>query len=341
MMAKILVTGSAGFIGHHVVMSILSSGYSVVGLDNLNDYYSPKLKVDRLVVQGFDQTEYQYNRIYNSQNENNQFIRLNLEDKDGLDMLFSKHHFSHVVHLGAQAGVRYSLDNPQAYIDSNIIGTFNILEHCRHNPVQHLIVASSSSVYGNSNDIPFQEGSITDSPISLYAATKKSNELLAYSYSHLFQIPTTCLRFFTVYGPWGRPDMAIFIFTKSIIERIPIKLFNNGDLLRDFTYVSDIVNSILQILEAGPKQNSNQTPPYSIYNIGNSKPVKLVDFIRAIENSTGVAAVCENQPMQPGDVYMTYADTTALSEDYNYKPVTEIQEGVDQFVKWYRDYYKV
>src|SRR5690554_5312060 len=303
---KILVTGSAGFIGFHLSKKLCDDGWSVTGLDNINDYYDIKLKNDRL----------EQLKPYN----NFSFLKADLADKDFILSLFEKEKFDYIVNLAAQAGVRYSLKNPYSYITSNISGFINILEACRNNPVKHLVYASSSSVYGANTKIPFSVHHNVDHPLSLYAATKKANELMAHTYSNLFGIPTTGLRFFTVYGPWGRPDMAAFLFTKAITEGKPIKVFNNGDLYRDFTYINDIVEGIANILNTNRAGESL----YRVYNIGNSSPVKLMDFIETIEKALGTKAVKEFMEMQPGDVYKTYADVTDLEKDYNYRPDTPL-----------------
>ncbi len=311
---KILITGVAGFIGFHLARTLLEKGFSVIGLDNLNDYYDVNLKLNRLKELGIDASEIEYNDILSSKSKGEfQFIKLNLEDRDQLPKLFQAHKFKIVCNLAAQAGVRYSLENPEVYIDSNITGFLNLLECCRHNKIEHLIYASSSSVYGKNDKIPFSVDDNVDHPISLYAATKKSNELMAYTYSHLYRFKTTGLRFFTVYGPWGRPDMAMFLFTDAIIKGEPIKVFNNGNLERDFTYIDDIVNGILKIIEKDYPEDSTK---YSLYNIGNSKPVKLLDFITEIENQIGIVAKKEMLPMQAGDVERTWADVSDLKERF-------------------------
>ncbi len=334
---KILVTGTAGFIGFHLARKLVSQGHKVVGIDNINDYYSQELKFSRLKEAGISSdAEIWYQQIESAINPNYSFIRMNLEDKDELYKLFEKEHFDVVCNLAAQAGVRYSIENPHAYINSNIVGFINILEACRNNKVKHLLYASSSSVYGNSKVMPLSTGQSVDNPISLYAATKKSNELMAHTYSHLFGIPTTGLRFFTVYGPWGRPDMAYFLFTKSILESKPIKVFNQGELYRDFTYVDDIVEGIINILNGVPDND----PPYKVYNIGNSSPVKLMEFIETIESALDKKAVKEFREMQPGDVYKTFADVSELERDFNYRPDTPLADGIARFVEWYQQYYK-
>lgn len=334
---KYLVTGAAGFIGFNVVKLLCSAGHKVVGIDNINDYYDVSLKESRLAVI--------------SQLENFKFIKIDLADSSAIANLFKTETFNRVIHLAAQAGVRYSLDNPMAYADSNFVGHLNILEGCRHNAIEHLVYASSSSVYGLNQKLPFSTADSVDHPVSLYAASKKANELMSHTYSHLYNIPTTGLRFFTVYGPWGRPDMALFKFTKAILEGKPIDVYNNGELSRDFTYVDDIVEGIIRISDVIPTHNSawtveSGTPatssaPYKIYNIGNGHPVKLLDFIDALENSLGIKADKNMLPMQPGDVYATWADTDDFFNVTGYRPLVNVQEGVERFVKWYRDYYKV
>lgn len=322
---KILVTGGAGFIGFHFSKKLLETGCRVVGFDNLNEYYDVKLKYDRLaILQEFEQF---------------QFIKGDLADKNALEQLFEAERPDIVVNLGAQAGVRYSIENPETYMQSNMIGFFNVLECCRHYPVEHLVYASSSSVYGANKKIPFSTEDKVDNPVSLYAATKKSNELMAHCYSKLYGIPSTGLRFFTVYGPYGRPDMAYFSFTKKIMKGETIKVFNHGDMYRDFTYVDDIVAGMINILSNPPKENENGVR-YKIYNIGNNKPEKLMYFIETLEKCLGKEAKKEFYPMQPGDVYQTYADVTDLIEDFDFKPSTPIEEGLQKFAEWYREYYK-
>lgn len=332
----ILVTGAAGFIGFHLCKQLISEGHHVVGLDNLNDYYSTQLKTNRLKELGITDVSTQLSTSSKFQDAF-AFIKLDLTDYDKLDLLFEEHNFDVVCNLAAQAGVRYSLENPKAYIDSNIVGFSNLLECVRHHKIKRLVYASSSSVYGLNKKVPFQTGDSVDHPISLYAATKKSNELMAHTYSHLYGIETIGLRFFTVYGPWGRPDMAMFLFTDAILNNKPIKVFNNGNLSRDFTYIDDIVEGVKKTLLI-PQPNQQK---YSLYNIGNGKPIKLLEFIKAVEHSIGKTAKKQMLPMQPGDVEQTWADTKALEKDYNYKPDTDIQEGVDRFVEWYKSYYEV
>ncbi|MBW6535438.1 MAG: NAD-dependent epimerase [Mariniphaga sp.] len=335
---KILVTGASGFIGFHLVQKLLESSSTVVGIDNINDYYSPELKFERLQQTGISKDVTIWNqKIVSSTNANYSFLRMNLEDEEAIDHLFKTEKFDMVCNLAAQAGVRYSIENPKAYIQSNIVGFSNILEACRHNKIKHLVYASSSSVYGNSKKMPLSTTDSVDNPISLYAATKKSNELMAHTYSHLYSIPTTGLRFFTVYGPWGRPDMAYFSFTKAILENKPIKIFNHGDLYRDFTYIDDIVEGIVKVLHKTP----DYKPPYAVYNIGNSSPVKLMDFIETIEKALGKKAVKEFHEMQPGDVYKTFADVSELEKNFGYAPTTPLEKGIGKFVNWYKSYFNV
>ncbi len=333
----VLVTGAAGFIGFHLSRRLIAEGVEVVGLDNLNDYYDVKLKNDRLAIL--------------SQAQNFTFVELDLVDTAGMEKLFQKYSFQRVVNLAAQAGVRYSLENPKAYVDSNLSGFLNILEGCRHNRVEHLVYASSSSVYGLNSSMPFSVHDNVDHPLSLYAASKKANELMAHSYSHLYGMPVTGLRFFTVYGPWGRPDMALFLFTKAILNGEPIKVFNQGNMERDFTYVDDIVEGIVRLLPtiaqpnpdwdgAAPDPGSSPAP-YRLYNIGNHSPVKLLDFIALIEKALGCEAQKELLPMQPGDVPATYADVEALSQAVGFSPDTPLEKGISDFVQWYREYYQV
>ncbi|MBX9993185.1 NAD-dependent epimerase [Priestia aryabhattai] len=317
-----LITGAAGFIGMHLSIRLLKAGCTVVGLDNINDYYDVNLKHSRLSIL----------RDYG----NFIFHKADLTDKNYLENIFKEQKINIVVNLAAQAGVRYSIENPDAYIQSNIVGFANILEMCRHYKVDHLLYASSSSVYGANKKIPFSIEDQVDNPVSLYAATKKSNELMAHTYSHLYKVPTTGLRFFTVYGPYGRPDMAYFSFTKAIMEDKPIKVFNNGDMYRDFTYIDDIVDGITKLVENSKALDENTKDlPYKIYNIGNNKPEKLMDFINAIEQAVGKEAIKEYHPMQPGDVYQTYADVDNLIEDIGFQPDTPLQRGIADFVSWY------
>ncbi len=335
----ILVTGTAGFIGFHLTKKLINQGHVVVGLDNINDYYGINLKFDRLSELGFLKDEVtNFNKLCKSSifTENLYFIRTNLENEVELKKIFKRFNFDIVCNLAAQAGVRYSISNPKAYIDSNIIGFLNILECCRHNKVKRLVYASSSSVYGMSEEIPFKETLQIDKPVSLYAASKKSNELMAHTYSHLYNLETIGLRFFTVYGPWGRPDMALFLFTEAILNNRPINVFNNGLLSRDFTYIDDIVLGVERTL----LENSKNKNIYKIYNIGNGSPVKLLDFIETIEKYLGITSKKNLQPMQLGDVYKTFSDTNKLNEDYNYNPSTNIEQGISSFIDWFKDYYK-
>lgn len=348
-MAKVLVTGNAGFIGMHVSLQLNNQGYEVVGLDNVNEYYEVELKYNRLQKQGFERENIKYGKLIQGKDKI-KFIKLDLEDKEGILDLFEAENFDYVINLAAQAGVRYSLSNPDAYISSNITGFLNILEGCRKYPVKHLLFASSSSVYGLNTNVPFKEAHPTEHPVSLYAASKKSNELIAHSYSHLFDIPVTGLRFFTVYGPWGRPDMALFMFTKNILEDKAIDVFNNGDMHRDFTYIDDIVNGITKLMVSIPKGLEKNEKPlpidrstasYSIFNIGNNKPVKLMDFIYQLEVELGKKAIINFMPIQPGDVKLTYADTQKLQSEVTYTPSTSIKDGIEQFTAWYKKYYNV
>lgn len=320
------ITGGAGFIGFHLSKSLLEKGAEVVGFDNLNAYYDITLKKDRLAIL--------------EQYENYTFVKGDLAEKSEVIQLFEEYRPQVVVNLGAQAGVRYSIDNPDAYMQSNVMGFFHILEGCRYFPVEHLVYASSSSVYGGNEKIPFSTEDKVDEPVSLYAATKKSNELMAYAYSKLYRIPVTGLRFFTVYGPFGRPDMAYFKFTKKILAGEPIQIYNKGDMYRDFTYIDDIVKGVENIL-CNPPGTDEKGAAYTLYNIGNNKPEKLMDFIETLERCLGKSAVKEYLPMQPGDVYQTYADVSDLIRDYDFKPDTTIEEGLGKFVEWYREYYKI
>ena len=334
---KILVTGAAGFIGMHTSERLLARGDEVVGLDNLNDYYDPTLKEARLA------------RL--TPHANFRFVKLDVADRAGMERLFAEEGFDRVIHLAAQAGVRYSLQNPHAYVDSNLVGFMNILEGCRHGKVGHLVYASSSSVYGGNTKMPFSEHDSVDHPVSLYAATKKANELMAHTYSHLYGLPTTGLRFFTVYGPWGRPDMALFLFTKAMLEGRPIDVFNHGRMRRDFTFIDDIVEGVLRTLdhvaEADPGFDADRPDPgrsdapYRVFNIGNHNPVELMAFIEAIEDALGRKAEKNFLPLQDGDVPATYADTAELNAWTGFAPATPVPEGVARFVRWYRDYYKV
>lgn len=346
---KVLVTGAAGFIGFYTVKRLLERGDEVVGLDNINDYYDVNLKYGRLAETGIGREQVDWYRFVQSDKyANYRFIRMNLEDRQAVQMLFANECFDKMINLAAQAGVRYSIQNPHAYVSSNINGFLHLLEGCRHYHVKHLVYASSSSVYGLNGKVPFSEHDSIAHPVSLYAATKKSNELMAHTYSNLYGIPTTGLRFFTVYGPWGRPDMSPFLFTDAILNNRPIKVFNNGDMLRDFTYIDDIVEGVLRVLDytATPNPDWNaitpdpatSTAPYRIYNIGNSSPVKLMDFIKAIELACGHEAEKNFLPMQPGDVYQTNADTTLLQTELGYKPCKDIVEGVKETVEWYKEW---
>lgn len=348
---KILVTGAAGFIGFHLSKKLIAAGFTVVGLDNLNNYYDPNYKYSRLALLGIDRSAIKQGLPIKSNKFDFHFIQLSLEDKEAIGQVFTQHTFDYVCHLAAQAGVRYSLENPDIYIQSNIVGFLNILEACRHHRVKHLTYASSSSVYGLNENMPFSTSDSVDHPISLYAASKKSNELMAHTYSYLYQLPTTGLRFFTVYGPWGRPDMALFLFTKAILNDQPIDIYNNGEMLRDFTYIDDIVEGIYRVLNAPPKTGNelwnpkspkpNISPaPYRVYNIGNNNTVKLMDYINILEKQLGKKAIKNYLPLQPGDVPATFADVTDLMADHNYKPSTSVETGITQFVKWYLDYHK-
>jgi UDP-glucuronate 4-epimerase len=332
---KVLITGVAGFIGMHLALRLAKEDFEVFGIDNINSYYDTSLKYKRLSQLGVDKELIFYNQKVKGANSFH-FIELDLTDAGNLFGLFSKEKFDIVINLAAQAGVRYSITNPKDYIDSNIIGFFNILEACRTFPVNRLIFASSSSVYGNSKTVPFSENDTTDFPVSFYAATKKTNEVMAHTYSHLYNIPAIGLRFFTVYGPWGRPDMAMFLFTKNILEGKPIQVFHKGELLRDFTFIEDIINGIYSILK---NNGLRQLKQFDIYNIGNGRPIKVLDFIIEVEKATGKKAIVDYRPMQEGDVLTTYASTKKLLYDFNYQPSTSIQDGVREFVSWYRKYY--
>ena len=351
---KLLVTGTAGFIGYHLAERLLDDGYEVIGLDNVNDYYDVRLKYARLLETGIERDEIEYGKpVQSKTHEKYRFVKINLEDAAAMENLFADERFDVVCHLAAQAGVRYSIENPHSYIQSNIVGFTNVLECCRRHPVRHLVYASSSSVYGNDAKAPFSESAKTDSPVSLYAATKKSNELTAYSYSHLYGIAATGLRFFTVYGPYGRPDMAPILFADAIFNGKPIKVFNNGNLSRDFTYIDDIVEGIFRVMTKtshivethgvrlrdvrlhDETKPSVTKPPHTVYNIGCSQPVQLLDFIHTLEEAIGKKAILEMYPMQPGDVYQTYADTAALVRDFGYCPKVSLKEGIERFVIWY------
>ena len=348
---KVLLTGVAGFIGSAVAKKLIDKGFEVVGIDNINDYYNPRLKYDRLQTLGINKEkakDWGY-VVKSSKWPGLTFIRLDITNKEEIDRLFHEEGFKRVVHLAAQPGVRYSITNPQAYIENNINGFLNILEGCRHNKVEHLVFASSSSVYGLNGKVPFSEKDPTAHPVSLYAATKKSNEMMAHAYSQIYGLPVTGLRFFTVYGPWGRPDMSPFLFIEGIIKGKPIKVFNNGDMLRDFTYINDITEGISRILEVIPEGKeqwdaieadpSSSVAPYRIYNIGNQRPTKLLDYISAIERAIGKEACKEFLPMQPGDVYQTYADSSELAKATGFQPSTRLEDGIRKTVDWFKKYY--
>lgn len=332
-MVRVLVTGAVGFIGFHLSQRLLTRGDEVIGLDNLSDYYDVVLKKDRL-TQLLEHSRFS-------------FHKLDLANREGIAQIFAEQHFDIVVHLAAQAGVRYSLQNPHAYVDSNLVGFINILEGCRHSEVKHLVFASSSSVYGANTKMPFSVRDNVDCPVSLYAATKKANELMAHTYSHLYGLPMTGLRFFTVYGPWGRPDMALFLFTKAILAKRPIDVFNYGKMKRDFTYIDDIIEGVVRVMDKIPETNSRQNThsasnaPYKLYNIGNNQPVELMHFIEVLESCLGVKVEKNMLPLQPGDVPVTYADVDELIEDVGFKPSTPIEVGIERFVAWYRSYYQV
>ena len=333
---KILVTGAAGFIGFHTCLKLINQGHDVYGIDNINDYYDPKLKFDRLNELGFNEAETKLfkNEIKSAKFNSLRFSRIDLVDHESIDILFNQEQFEVVCNLAAQAGVRYSIENPKAYIDSNISGFLNILEGCRNHKVKHLVYASSSSVYGENKKVPFKTTDNVDHPISLYAATKKSNELMAHTYGHLYGFKTTGLRFFTVYGPWGRPDMAYYLFAEAISNNKPIKVFNNGEMERDFTYIDDIVNGVTKIIE----KNIDSRKHYKIYNIGNNKTESLQNFIATIEEAIGKKAIKEMYPMQQGDVPKTFADITDLFNDYGYKSSTDIKVGIEKFINWFKLY---
>lgn len=332
---NVLVTGTAGFIGFHLSKVLLADGHQVVGLDNINDYYDVNLKYARLEQLGVSRAPAEnWNELVAGQ-DGFSFIRMNLEDKPTMEKLFQEQNFEVVCNLAAQAGVRYSLEHPDTYVQANLVGFVNILECSRHYKIKHLVYASSSSVYGTNDKIPFSTEDRVDNPISLYAATKKSNELMAHTYSHLFGIPTTGLRFFTVYGPWGRPDMALFLFTEAIAKGEPIKVFNYGKMERDFTYVADIVEGVKRIIE----KPTNHRPMYKVYNIGNSSSVRLLDFISEIEKQLGKEAIKDLQPIQAGDVAKTFADVSGLRQDYDYAPNTSVKFGIAQFVSWYKEFF--
>lgn len=349
---KALVTGVAGFIGSFVCKRLLERGDEVVGLDNINSYYDVNLKYGRLSTLGISQTAIDsYKFIQSSIYPNLSFVKMSLEDTQAMQMLFANGKFDIVINLAAQAGVRYSIENPYTYVESNINGFLNVLEGCRHNGIKHLVYASSSSVYGLNGKVPFSEKDSIAHPVSLYAATKKSNELMAHTYSHLYGIPSTGLRFFTVYGPWGRPDMSPFLFADAILHNRPIKVFNNGNMLRDFTYIDDIVEGVLRVIDSIPQPDASwmseqpdpsySTAPYKIYNIGNSRPVKLMDFIQAIEEAIGKEAEKVYLPMQPGDVYQTYADTSSLQSELGFQPNKPIKVGVKETIDWYKEFYRL
>lgn len=347
---KILITGTAGFVGFHLANRLLDENFEVVGLDSINDYYDVNVKYNRLTFAGINRAIISYNHLVQSDKHiNYQFIQLLMEDRENLHQLFAQQNFDVVVNLAAQAGVRYSLTNPYAYIDSNIVGFLNILEGCRHHQVKHLVYASSSSVYGLNEQNPFSTHDPVNHPISLYAVSKKSNEMMAHTYSHLYRLPTTGLRFFTVYGSWGRPDMALFLFTKAIIEGKPIEVFNNGEMTRDFTYIDDITEGIKRVIENPAKPNpfwdpmwpdpATSSAPFQLYNIGNNNPVKLLDFVKAIEKELGKKANIILKPIQPGDVPSTYANVQDLVTNLGYQPQTSIETGIKIFIDWYRSYY--
>lgn len=348
---KLLITGAAGFIGSYLSHSLLNRGDEVVGLDCINDYYDVQLKYDRLSLLGIEKTSVENNCIIKSFKYSNfRFIRCKLEDKEQLMSLFEKEHFDIVVNLAAQAGVRYSLINPDSYVQSNIVGFLNLLEACRNYPVKHLVYASSSSVYGLNGKVPFSVHDSIAHPVSLYAATKKSNELMAHTYSHLYQIPTTGLRFFTVYGPYGRPDMSPSLFAHAIYKGEPLKVFNYGKMRRDFTYIDDIVAGVVKVIDSIPQANpdwdrvnadpATSSAPYRIYNIGNQHPVSLMDYIQAFEEAAGIEAQKEYLPMQPGDVQETYSDMVDMIRDFDYLPKISVKEGVARFMAWFKEYYK-
>ena len=349
---KILVTGTAGFIGFFLAKRLLEKGYEVVGIDNINDYYDVRLKYGRLRELGIDEDEIEYGRRAGSSKfENHSFYRIDLADSSAMESLFKSEKFDVVCNLAAQAGVRYSLENPMAYVQSNLTGFANILENCRNYEVENLCYASSSSVYGLNKSMPFRVSDSVDHPVSLYAATKKSNELMAHTYSHLYGIRTTGLRFFTVYGPWGRPDMAPMLFADAILHDRPINVFNYGKMQRDFTYIDDIVEGVVRVIEhpAEPNEDfdyrspdpASSPAPYRVYNIGNGRPVKLLDFIMTLEKHLGKKAQMNMMPMQPGDVEATWADTSALEKDVGYRPSTDLDRGIGEFVKWYREFYSI
>ena len=334
---KILITGTAGFIGFHAANQFLEKGHSVIGIDNINDYYDVNLKLARLGNAGISPSQIEYNKVVQSTlHKDYRFIKLNLEDHENLESIFKTEKIDAVLNLAAQAGVRYSIQNPYSYIQSNIVGFLNILECCRHYNIKHLVYASSSSVYGKNAKIPFSEDDRVDNPVSLYAATKKADELMAFTYTNLYGLNTMGLRFFTVYGPWGRPDMAPMLFANAIIKGEPIKVFNNGNLSRDFTFIDDIVEGVVRVVETEPSENTET----KVYNIGCGHPMQLMDFIHTLETAIGKKAEMNFLPMQQGDVYQTYADTTKLENDFGYKPKTLLKDGIERFVEWYKEFYK-
>jgi UDP-glucuronate 4-epimerase len=348
-MSKVLITGVAGFIGFHLANKLIDEGYEVIGIDNINDYYDVNLKLARLKELDITSTDFQENKEYSGKIT---FVKLDLQDLEGMKSLFKKYEFSYVVNLAAQAGVRYSLINPHSYVDNNITGFLNVLECCRAYPVKHLVFASSSSVYGLSEQVPFQEDNSTDHPLAMYAASKKANEMMAHSYAHLYDIPSTGLRFFTVYGPWGRPDMALYIFTKAITEDKEFDIYNDGDMSRDFTYVDDIVESIKRLIPLAPQRDnpkfnvqvpkpSKSSAPYQIFNIGNNSPVALMDFVHAIEKALKKKGKKVFKPIQPGDVTSTYANVESLFNYIDFKPETSIEDGIDKFVEFYLKYHGI
>lgn len=336
----ILVTGAAGFIGFHLVNALLQSGHTVLGIDSLNDYYDVRLKYARLEASGIAQSRIADGSPAQSEvHSAYTFHKTDITNLESLTTIFRTHKFDRVFHLAAQPGVRYSMENPHAYVQANLVGFVNILECCRHHQIKHLVYASSSSVYGTNAKIPFSEADRVDHPVSLYAATKRSNELLAHTYSHLYQLPTTALRFFTVYGPWGRPDMAPMLFADAIYSGKPIKVFNGGDMQRDFTYIDDIIEGVIRASNDTPTGTDEQ-PYYRIFNIGNSQPIQLMDFIRTMETAFGMEAKLDMYPMQPGDLKITYADTASLAKTVNYSPHTTLTDGVERFALWYKDTYR-
>lgn len=349
---KVLITGAAGFIGHALCSKLIALGHSIVGIDNINGYYSQRLKFDRLKLLGIYEENIEWNKkILSREYPSFNFFRMNLQDREAIKQLFQKEGFDIVINLAAQAGVRYSIENPLTYIESNIDGFINILEGCRHAKIKHLIFASSSSVYGLNGKIPYSEHDATNHPVSLYAATKKSNELMAHAYSHLYGLPTTGLRFFTVYGPWGRPDMSPFLFIDAILHGQPIKLFNYGDMYRDFTYIDDIIEGIVRIIPNAPQINNDwndkladpatSSAPYQILNIGGQHKIKLIDYVKCIESIIGKEATKEFLPMQPGDVYQTYADSSALEKIIDFVPQVTLEKGLRNTVDWFKNYYNL